>query len=95
MQRPQEERQHHDTPRDADGEGEISRAKEPDPYKHPGEDRNEGIPSRNNRGNEPILYQPEIGERVAFPGHPTRAQPREGNGERTSSSLHGCVGIKN
>ena len=59
----QEERQHHDTPRDAKGERETSRAKEPDPYKPPGEDRNEGIPGRNNRGNEPTLYQPEIRER--------------------------------
>ena len=32
---------------------------------------------------------------VVFPGHPTRAQPREGNSERTSSSLHGCVGTAN
>ena len=50
MQRPQEEQQHHDAPRD-------------DPYKPPGEDHNEGIPSRNNRGNRPILYQLEIGAR--------------------------------
>ena len=62
MQRQQEERQHHDTPWDADGEGETSRAKEPDPYKPPGEDCNEGIPDRNNRGNGPSLYQSEIGE---------------------------------
>ena len=62
MQRQQEERQHHDTPRDANREGETSRAKEPDPYKPPGEDRNKGIPDRNNRGNGPSLYQPEIGE---------------------------------
>ena len=64
MQRRQEERQHYDTPRDADGEGETSRAKEPNPYKPLGEDRNEGIPGRNNRGNGPTLYQPEIGERL-------------------------------
>ena len=38
MQWPQEERQHHDAPRDADGEGETSRAKEPNPYKPLGED---------------------------------------------------------
>ena len=63
MQRPQEERQHHDSPRDADGEGESSQAKKHDPYKPPREDHNEGIPSRNNRGNGLILYQPEIGER--------------------------------
>ena len=53
IQGQQEERQHHDTPRDADGEGETSRAKEPDPYKPPGEDRNEGILDRNNRGKGP------------------------------------------
>ena len=63
MQRPQEEQQHHDSPQDADGEGETSQAKEHDPYKPPGEDRNEGIPGRNNKGNGPILYQQEIGER--------------------------------
>ena len=28
-----------------------------------GKDRNEGVPQGNNRGNEPILYQQEIGER--------------------------------
>ena len=27
--------------------------------------------------------------------HPARAHPREGNGERTSPSLHGCVGTTN
>ena len=96
MQRPQEERQRHSTPRDTDGEGETSRAKEPDPHKPPREDCNEGIPGRNNRGNRPILYHPEIGERpAAFLGHPTRAQPREGNSERMSFSLHGCVGTVN
>ena len=63
MQRPQEEQQHHDAPRDADGEGETSQDKEHDPYKPPKEDRNEGIPRRNNRGNGPILHQPKIGER--------------------------------
>ena len=63
MQRQQEERQHHDTSRDADGEGETSQAKEPDPYKPPREDRNEGIHGRNNRGNGPSLYQSDIGER--------------------------------
>ena len=63
MQRLQEERQHNNASRDADGEGETSQAKEHVPYKPPGEDRNEGIPGRNNRGNGPILYQSEIGER--------------------------------
>ena len=63
MQRPQEEQQHHDIPRDVDGDGETSQAKEHDPYKPPGEDRNEGMPGRNNRGNGPILYRQEIEER--------------------------------
>ena len=61
MQQPQEEREHQDAPRDA--EGETSRAKQHDPYKPPGEDRNEGILGRNDIGNGPILYQQEIGER--------------------------------
>ena len=62
MQRPHEEQQHHEAPWDADGEGETSQAKEHDTYKPPKEDRNEGIPDRNNRRNGPILYQPKIGE---------------------------------
>ena len=32
---------------------------------------------------------------VAFPRHPTRAQPHEENCKRTSSSLHGCFGATN
>ena len=32
---------------------------------------------------------------VAFPRHPTRAQPHEGNYKRTSSSLHGWLGATN
>ena len=28
---------------------------------------------------------------AAFPRHPTRAQPHEGNCKRTRSSLHGCL----
>ena len=63
MQRPKEEQQRHDAPQDADREGKTSQAKEHDPYKPSGEDRNEGIPGRNNRGNGPILYQQEIRER--------------------------------
>ena len=62
MQRLQEEKQHHDALRDTAGEGETSQAKEHDPYKPLGEDQNERIPGRNNRGNGPILYQPEIKE---------------------------------
>ena len=57
MQRLQEEQQHHDVPQDIDEEGETSQAKEHDPYKPLREDRNEGMPGRNNRGNGPILYQ--------------------------------------
>ena len=56
MQRPQEEQQHHDVPLDIDGEGETSQAKEPDPYKPLGEDHNEGMPGRKNKGNGPILF---------------------------------------
>ena len=63
MQWPQKERQHHDAPQDADREGETSQAKDHDPHKSPGEDHTEGIPDRINRGNELILYQPEIGKR--------------------------------
>ena len=48
MQHPQEEQQHHDVPRDVEGEGETSQAKEHDPYKPPREDHNEGILGRNN-----------------------------------------------
>ena len=61
MQRPQEQ-QHHDVPRDVDGERESNQAKEHDPYKPLGEDHNEGMPGRNNIGNGPILYQQETGE---------------------------------
>ena len=32
---------------------------------------------------------------AAFPRHPIRAHPHEGNYKRTSSSIHGCFGIKN
>ena len=32
---------------------------------------------------------------AALPGHPTRAQPYEGNCEKMSSSLHGCLGATN
>ena len=56
MQRPHEEQQHHDASRDANREGETRQAKEHDPYKLPEENRTEGIPGRNNRGNGPIHY---------------------------------------
>ena len=32
---------------------------------------------------------------AALPRHPIRAHPYEGNCERTSSSLHGCLGVTN
>ena len=59
----QEEQQHLDPHREADGEGETSQVKEHDPYKPPGEDRNEERHGRSNRGDGPILYQQETGER--------------------------------
>ena len=63
IQRPQEEQIHHDVPRNVDGEGETSQAKEHDPYKPHGEDHNEEMLDRNNIGNGPILYHQEAGER--------------------------------
>ena len=59
----QEEQQHLDPPREADGEGETSQAREHNPYKPPGEDHNEERHGRNNKGDGPILYQQETGER--------------------------------
>ena len=32
---------------------------------------------------------------ATFPGHLARAQPHEGNRERVSSNLHGCIGVTN
>ena len=52
----QEEQQHLDPTREADGEGETSQVKEHDPYKLPGENRNEERHGRNNRGDGPTLY---------------------------------------
>ena len=56
MKHPQEEQRHHDIPRDVNGEGETSQAKEHDPYKPPGEDCNEGMPGRNQQRqwNDPL-----------------------------------------
>ena len=59
----QEEQQHLDPPREADGEGESSQARKHDPYKPPGENRNEERHGRDNRGDGPILYQQDTGER--------------------------------
>ena len=49
---------------------------------------------------EAIDHSLSVGDRgmvvgAAFPGHPARAQSHKGNNERTSSSLHGCVGTEN
>ena len=57
------EEQHLNPPREADGEGETSQARQYDPYKPLGEDRNEERHGRNNRGDGPILYQQETEER--------------------------------
>ena len=59
----QEEQQDLDPPREADGEGEISQVREHGPYKPPGENRDEERHGRDNRSNEPILYQQKTGER--------------------------------
>ena len=52
-----EEQQHLDPPREADREGETSHAREHNPHKPPGEDRNEERHGRNNKGDGPTLYQ--------------------------------------
>ena len=54
--------QHLDPPREADGEGETSHAREHDPYKPLEEDHNEERHDRNNRGDGPILNQQETEE---------------------------------
>ena len=59
----QEEQQHLDPPREADGEGETSQAREHDPYKPPDENRKEERHGRDNRSDGPIPYQHETGER--------------------------------
>ena len=53
---PQEEQQHLDAPRDVDGGRENSRTKGHDPYIPPGDGRNEGIPSKNDGGDESTPY---------------------------------------
>ena len=53
----QEEQKHLDPPREVDGEVETIQAREHDPYKPPGENRNEERHGRDNRGDGPILYQ--------------------------------------
>ena len=54
---PQEEQQHLSAPRDVDGGGENSRTRGHDPYIPPGDGCNEGMPVRNDGGDEPIPYQ--------------------------------------
>ena len=49
-----EEQQYLDPPRKADGERETSQAREHDPYKPPGENRNEERHGRDNISDEPI-----------------------------------------
>ena len=44
-------------PRDVDGGGENSGTKGHDPYIPPGEGLNEGMPGRNDGGDEPTPYQ--------------------------------------
>ena len=57
------EEQHLDPRREADREGETSHTREHDPYQPPGEDRNEEMYGRNNKGDEPILYHQETEKR--------------------------------
>ena len=54
---PQEEHQHLGAPRDVDGGGENSRTKGHDPYIPHEDGRNEGMPGRNDGGDEPTPYQ--------------------------------------
>ena len=57
-----EEQQRLDLPREADGEGETSQAKERDPYKPPGENHNEERHGKDNISDGPIPYQQETRE---------------------------------
>ena len=59
----QEEQQHLGPPREADGKGETSQAREHDPYKPPKENRNEKRHGMDNRSDKPVPYQQETGER--------------------------------
>ena len=54
---PQEEQQHLVAPRDIDEGGENSRTRGHDPYIPLGEGCNEGMPGRNDGGDEPTPYQ--------------------------------------
>ena len=59
----QEEQQHPGLPRETDGEGETSQAREHDPYKPPEENRNKKRHGVDDRSDGPIPYQQETGER--------------------------------
>ena len=59
---PQEEQQHLGAPRDVDGGGENSRTRKHDPYIPPRDGHNEGMPGRNDIGDEPTPYQQGKGE---------------------------------
>ena len=54
---PQEEQQHLGAPRDVDRGGENSQTRGHDPYTPLGDGHNEGMPGRNDGGDEPTPYQ--------------------------------------
>ena len=54
---PEEEQQHLDAPRGIDGGGENSQTRGHDPYIPLGNGRNEGMPGRNDGGEETTPYQ--------------------------------------
>ena len=54
--------QHLSAPRDVDGGGENSQTRRHDPYIPPGDGHNEGMPGRNDGGDEPTSYQHGKGE---------------------------------
>ena len=54
---PQEEQQHLGDPRDIHGGGENSRTRGYDPYVPLGDGRNEGLPDRDDEGEEPTPHQ--------------------------------------
>ena len=59
---PQEEQQHLGAPLNIDGEGENSRTRGYYPYITPGDGRDEGMPGRNDGGDDPTPYQQGKGE---------------------------------
>ena len=54
---PQEEQQHLGAPQDVDGGGENSWTRGHDPYVPLGDDHNEGMPDRDDEGEEPTPHQ--------------------------------------